>query len=129
MALSSAMQVTATDCTRELDYPDVPLLIDSTSLIVDIVLELLVISKFHVGSWKPTSNEQALINLACDMSSTLADLAYFIYLAQNMHKRSDTTGDSAKPSINAFKVLARPSVCTLQSPPSGTHRFYSLSAE
>ena len=112
VALSSAMQVAVTDCTRALDNPDVPLLINSTSFIVNIVLDLLIISKFHVGSWKPTINDQALIRLACDMSSALAGLAYFIYLAQKMHKRSDGTGDSAKPSMNAFKVLARPSVYT-----------------
>ena len=112
VALSSAIQVAVTDCTRALDNPDVPLLINSTSFIVNIVLDLLIISKFHVGSWKPTINDQALIRLACDMSSALAGLAYFIYLAQKMHKRSDGTGGSAKPSINAFKVLARPSVYT-----------------
>lgn len=61
MALSSAMQVAVTDCTRALDNPDVPLLINSTSFIINIVLDLLIISKFHVGSWKPTINDQALI--------------------------------------------------------------------
>ena len=112
VALSSAMQVAVTDCTRALDSPDVPLLINSTSFIVNIVLDLLIISKFHVGSWNPTINDQALIRLACDMSSALAGLAYFIYLARKLHKRSDTTEGSAKPSINAFKVLVRPSVYT-----------------
>ena len=112
VALSSAMQVAVTDCTRASDNPDVPLLINSTSFIINIVLDLLIISKFHVSSWRPTINDQALIRLACDMSSALAGLAYFIYLAQKMHKRSDATGGSAKPGINAFKVLARPSIYT-----------------
>ncbi len=112
VALSSAMQVAVTDCTRALDNPDVPLLINSTSFIINIVLDLLIISKFHVGSWTPTINDQALIRLACDMSSALAGLAYFLYIAQKMHKGSDGTGGSAKPGINAFKVLARPSIYT-----------------
>lgn len=112
VALSSAMQVAVTDCTRALDSPDVPLLINSTSFIINIVLDLLIISKFHVGSWNPTINDQALIRLACDMSSALAGLAYFIYLTQKLSKRSDAAEGSAKPSINAFKVLARPSVYT-----------------
>ena len=112
VALSSAMQVAVNDCTRALDNPDVPLLINSTSFVINIVLDLLIISKFHVGSWTPTINDQALIRLACDMTSALAGLAYFIYIARKMHKRLDGTGDSVAPGFNALKVLARPSIYT-----------------
>ncbi|CAD6576697.1 MAG: hypothetical protein ASARMPREDX12_007976 [Alectoria sarmentosa] len=112
-ALSSAMQVAVSDCTRALDNPDVPLLISSTSFVVNIMLDLLIISKFHVGSWTPTINDQALIRLACDMSSALAGLFYFIYIATKMHRRSsEGSNEQVKPGIRAFKVLARPSVYT-----------------
>lgn len=112
-ALSSAMQVAVSDCTRALDNPDVPLLISSTSFVFNIILDLLIISKFHVGSWTPTINDQALIRLACDMSSALAGLFYFIYIATKMHQRSSEDSDEQiRPGIRAFKVLARPSVYT-----------------
>lgn len=111
-AISSAMQVAVSYCTRALDNPDVPLLISSTSLIINITLDLLVISRFHVGSWTPTINDQALIRLACDMTSALAGLMYFIYIARKMQRQSRSMGDSARPGIKAFKVLARPSAYT-----------------
>ena len=114
-ALSSAMQVAVSDCTRALDNPDVPLLISSTSVVINIVLDLLIISKFHVGSWTPTINDQALIRLACDMSSALAGLVYFVSIATKMHRRSSEDSDERPRlgiGIRAFKVLARPSVYT-----------------
>lgn len=112
-ALSSAMQVAVSDCTRALDNPDVPLLISSTSFVINIMLDLLIISKFHVGSWTPTIIDQALIRLACDMSSALAGLVYFIYIATKMHRKSSEDSDETiRPGIRAFKVLARPSVYT-----------------
>ena len=112
-ALSSAMQVAVADCTRALDNPDVPLIISSTSFVINIILDLLIISKFHVGSWKPTILDQALIRLACDMSSALAGLVYFIYIATKMHRKSGEGSDeNLRPGIRAFKVLARPSFYT-----------------
>lgn len=112
-ALSSAMQVAVSDCTRALDNPDVPLLISSTSFVINIMLDLLIISKFHVGSWTPTIIDQALIRLACDMSSAVAGLVYFIYIATKMHRKSSEDSDETiRPGVRAFKVLARPSVYT-----------------
>jgi Na+-driven multidrug efflux pump len=55
-ALSSAMEVAVANATRALDMPDVPLLISSTKVVVNIVLDLLFISTFHVGSFTPTIN-------------------------------------------------------------------------
>lgn len=111
-ALSSAMQVAVSDCTRALDNPDVPLLISSISFAVNIILDLLIISKFHVGSWTPTINDQALIRLACDVSSALAGLAYFVYIARKMQRRTRGVEDPARPGLKAVKVLARPAAYT-----------------
>ncbi|KAL8869047.1 MAG: hypothetical protein Q9174_004566, partial [Haloplaca sp. 1 TL-2023] len=52
-AFSSALQVAVANCTRALDKPDVPLLIAVVTVTINIVLDLLIISKFHVGSWTP----------------------------------------------------------------------------
>jgi Na+-driven multidrug efflux pump len=43
-ALSPAMEVAVASSTRALDHPDVPLLISSIKFIVNIVLDLLIIS-------------------------------------------------------------------------------------
>ena len=106
------MQVAVADCTRALDNPDVPLLISSTSFVINIILDLLVISKFHVGSWTPIVTDQALIRLACDMASALAGLAYFIYIARKLQRRSSNVEEPVKPRITALKVLARPAAYT-----------------
>jgi Na+-driven multidrug efflux pump len=111
-ALSSAMETVVSSCTRALDHPDVPLLISSTKFVINIMLDLLVISRFHVGSFTPTVNTQALIRLACDMTSALSGLAYFIYIALKLQRQSPNSEQSVKPGLTALKILARPSVYT-----------------
>ena len=111
-AVSSAMQVAVSDCTRALDNPDVPVIISSTSFVINIILDFLIISKFRVGSRQPTINDQALIRLACDMSSALFGLVYFIYITRRMMKGSSVLRASIKPGVRALKVLARPSTYT-----------------
>jgi Na+-driven multidrug efflux pump len=110
-ALSSAMEIVVASCTRALDHPDVPLVISSTKFVINIVLDLLIISKFHVGSTAPTVNTQALIRLACDMTSALAGLAYFTFIAMKLH-RSASRKLPVRPSVAALKILLRPSVYT-----------------
>ena len=113
LALSSAMEVAVSACTRALDHPDVPLLISSTKFLVNIVLDLLFISKIHVGSFTPTIITQALIRLSCDMTSATAGLLYFVYIARKLQRSvSGPDEGSAKPRIAALKVLAGPSVYT-----------------
>lgn len=76
---------------------------------------MLVVSKFHVGSIKPTVNTQAIVRLGCDMTSSLCGLVYFLYLSLKMKSESQVEGpqESAAPSLRALKVLARPHPSTL----------------
>lgn len=116
-ALSSALQVAVSNCTRALDKPDVPLLIATITVSINIVLDLLIISKFHVGSWTPTIIDQALIRMACDLTAALVGLFYFVYLARRLrrqyHHDSATMIANRKPfSISAIKILAPPSTYT-----------------
>ncbi|KAK0367589.1 hypothetical protein CLIM01_15053, partial [Colletotrichum limetticola] len=53
-ALSSGIETAVSSATRALDRPDVPLIISSIKFAVNIVLDLLIISKVHVGSHQPT---------------------------------------------------------------------------
>lgn len=113
-ALSSALETSVSACTRALDKPDVPLLISSVKFAINIILDLLLISKFHVGKSKPSVNEQAWIRLACDMASAVAGLLYFIYISHR--KRSSTIAERStektRPSIKALGVLIRPGSIT-----------------
>ncbi|KAL8949098.1 MAG: hypothetical protein Q9222_004769 [Ikaeria aurantiellina] len=115
-ALSSAIQVSVSNCTRALDNPDVPLLIASISVAINILLDLLIISKFHVGSWTPTVIDQALIRMTCDITSALAGVVYFAYIARRLRRRRPS-GEFATPdfkafSVKAIKILASPSAYT-----------------
>lgn len=113
-ALSSAMEVAVASSTRALDHPDVPLLISSIKFIVNIVLDLLIISRFHVGNHTPTINTQALVRMACDLTSSLSGLAYFLYIATRLQRRSSASRSDQKPrpSLSSLKTLARPGFWT-----------------
>ncbi|KAL8642377.1 MAG: hypothetical protein Q9228_000930 [Teloschistes exilis] len=116
-ALSSALQVAVANCTRALDHPDVPLLIALTTVLINIILDLLIISKFHVGSWTPTIIDQALIRMACDMTAAMVGLIYFLYLVQRLRRqnsehRSPTMSASWTRLLAALKILAPPSTYT-----------------
>jgi len=115
-ALSSAMQVAVSNCTRALDNPDVPLFIATISVAANIILDLLIISKFHVGSWIPTIIDQALIRMTCDITSALVGLIYFAFIARRLRQQdgSVTGSDAAGPKIffiRSIKTMASPSTC------------------
>ncbi|KAL8628096.1 hypothetical protein Q9189_006200 [Teloschistes chrysophthalmus] len=116
-ALSSALQVAVANCTRALDHPDVPLVIALTTVLINIILDLLIISKFHVGSWTPTIIDQALIRMACDMTAAIVGLTYFLCLAQKLRQkgpedRRPTMTASWTRLLAALKILAPPSTYT-----------------
>lgn len=116
-ALSSAMQVAVSNCTRALDNPDVPLLIATISVAIKILLDLLIISKFHVGSWSPSIIDQALIRMTCDILSALVGLVYFAFIARRLRRQgSNTTVQAAagwkQSFIRSVGVLASPSFYT-----------------
>ncbi|KAK4098517.1 ThrRS/AlaRS common domain-containing protein [Parathielavia hyrcaniae] len=77
-ALSSAIETAVAAATRALDKPDVPLVISTTKFAVNITLDLLIISRFHVGSHQPTINMQAGIQLTCNITAAFVGLGYFL---------------------------------------------------
>jgi Na+-driven multidrug efflux pump len=111
-ALSSALITAVSACTRALDQPDVPVVIGIVQFTVNIVLDMLLISKFHVGSFNPTVNTQALTQMACNMSAAVAGLVYFIYISIKAQRQATSSSDSAKPSFGALMKLVKPSVYT-----------------
>lgn len=112
-SLSSAVEYAVGTATRALDRPDVPLIISSTKFAINIILDLIVISKFHVGDITPTVNTQAGIQLACNLTSAFAGLAYFVFatsLKSTSAARRGASEISLKPSFAALKTLSKPGV-------------------
>ncbi|KAJ4289109.1 hypothetical protein N0V90_011451 [Kalmusia sp. IMI 367209] len=110
-AFSSAVEYAVSASTRALDRPDVPLLISSTKFAINIILDLLIISKFHVGGVTPTVNMQAAIQLSCNLASAFAGLVYFIYatsLSENSTAREEESDARLKPSVSALRTLFKP---------------------
>lgn len=113
-ALSSAIETAVSTSTRALDKPDVPLIISTVKFLINIVLDLLIISKVHVGSFKPTVNMQAATQLACNMASALFGLAYFCFVTFRTDQQRFATRqyELVRPSFACLKTLARPGVLT-----------------
>ncbi|KAF2008468.1 hypothetical protein BU24DRAFT_445489 [Aaosphaeria arxii CBS 175.79] len=110
-SLASSLETAIAYCTRALDKPDVPLVISSVKFLVNIILDFLIISKFHVGSHIPTVNDQARIQLAVSLTAAFTGLCYFLWLSRGILRRADYHG-SVRPSLNALMVLIRPGLMT-----------------
>lgn len=110
-AFSSALEAAVSASTRALDRPDVPLVLSAIKFSLNIVLDLLLISTFHVGKHEPTVNLQAIIQLACNISAALGGLAYFIRQQQraSLHKPGE---ERAGPSFSGLRDLIRPGTPT-----------------
>ena len=110
--LTGAVEVAVANATRALDHPDVPLLISLTRFVVNILLDMLLISRFHVGSFTPSVNTQAGVRLGCDVVAAAAGLAYFILITFRLRRRHKLEGAIPRPSVRALVVLLRPGVYT-----------------
>lgn len=115
-AFSSAIDTAVSAATRALDKPDVPLIISSVKFAVNIILDLLIISTFHVGKHNPTINMQAGIQLACSLLSALFGLMYFLWTTTiKFHRRprtADESPSSTAPQLQSLYVLLRPGIAT-----------------
>ncbi|EMD00361.1 hypothetical protein BAUCODRAFT_161406 [Baudoinia panamericana UAMH 10762] len=116
-ALSSAIETAVASATRSLDQPDVPLLISSIKFVVNIVLDMIVISRFHVRGIHPSVNTQAATQLACNMTASLAGLAYFVSITARQRRRIKPVDGhqvprEARPSFGSLSTLARPGFFT-----------------
>jgi Na+-driven multidrug efflux pump len=108
---TSAIEYAVNTSTRALDKPDVPLVISSIKFAINIMLDLIIISKFHVRGITPTVNMQAGIALACNLTSAFAGLAYFVYTT-SFSRRSSIHDDNSRgkiaPSVSALVTFAKP---------------------
>lgn len=86
LTLSSTFETSVTTSIQAFDRPDVFLIINFVKFFVNIVLDMLIIFKFHVDSFKSTVNTQAVVQFCCNMSSAVADLAYFVSCNMQLNK-------------------------------------------
>lgn len=118
VALTSAVQTAVASCTRAMDWPDVPLVVSSVGFAVNIVLDMLFLSWFHVGGVTPTVLAQAGIRLACDVTSAAVGLAYFVWVARRkvrQHERVNGGEGMGKVTwwwTAGFWLMAREAVYT-----------------
>ncbi|KAJ5475571.1 hypothetical protein N7539_007858 [Penicillium diatomitis] len=110
--LSSAAEAALSSSTRALDDPDVPLVISSAKFVLNIILDLLLVSNFHVQQSEPTLITQGTVRVVCDMTSVTAGLLYFYYKVVRKAQREGDARAQMVPSWVAFMTLLRPSVYT-----------------
>ncbi|EFZ03761.1 hypothetical protein MAA_00835 [Metarhizium robertsii ARSEF 23] len=119
-ALGSAIEAAVNASARTLDRPDIPLVLSSIKFAVNIVLDMLLISTFHVGRHTPSVNMQAGIQVTCNLTAAFSGLAYLLAVHRRRkqgneeeYEEGEREGDEGggrsttpKPSIQAlFKVL------------------------
>ncbi|KAF4980434.1 hypothetical protein FZEAL_3550 [Fusarium zealandicum] len=108
---SGALETAVATATRALDKPDIPLAISTVKFAVNITLDFLLISRFHVGSFKPTVNMQGTIQLVCNLAASFAGLFYFLWSNTwpfLRHSRLIPTTDCRLlPSFRSLTVLLR----------------------
>lgn len=106
-ALSSTIETAVAAATRALDQPDVPLFISSVKFSVSIILDMIVISRFHIPQVTPTVNTQAATQLTCNLTASFAGMAYFLIITRR-ERRKRPTVETRKPALGHLKVLIRP---------------------
>ncbi|KAL2810604.1 hypothetical protein BJX63DRAFT_434120 [Aspergillus granulosus] len=99
------IEVAASNATRALDKPGVPLVISSIKVAVNIILDFLIISTFHVGNWTPDINMQAGIRLTCDVVAAISGLLCFLFTV-SFRQNADS------PTLQGFFVLLKPGFIT-----------------
>ncbi|KAJ3527608.1 hypothetical protein NM208_g6850 [Fusarium decemcellulare] len=111
---SGALETAVATSTRALDKPDIPLAISSVKFAVNIMLDFLLISRFHVGSFKPTVNMQGTIQLVCNLIASCAGLVYFLWSNTWPYLKTSRleahTSRRLLPTFRSLNVLLRPGV-------------------
>lgn len=111
-AMTSAIETAVAAAARALDKPDVPLAISAAKFLVNIVLDLLLLSPFHVGSLRPSINMQAGIQLAYGFAAAIAGVVYLLWTQSRPLVRREGSR-CITPSWRGLIVLAQPGLLTL----------------
>lgn len=86
-SLASTLNTAVSLGTRALDKPDVPLLMSTVQTLIQIFLELALVSTVHIRGFTPNIHTVATIKLVCDLAGAVAGLVYFLYLVKKATAR------------------------------------------
>lgn len=129
-ALAYANEIAMASATRCLDKPEIPLMFSIVKISTNILLDILILSKWRIGaSWfTPTVYTQAGIRCFCETCATLCSMGVYFVTARRMvateHAQKALTAnrdpkeyeDYIKtplwPTWQAFITLARPGLFT-----------------
>ncbi|RDB30610.1 hypothetical protein Hypma_005722 [Hypsizygus marmoreus] len=106
-ALASTVGTAVSLGTRALDKPDVPLAMASIQTLVQIILELALISTVRVRGLNPTIHMQATIKLVCDLTGAAVGLVYFVHLARKSTAKAGFTLQNARLRWFSLTFLRR----------------------
>ncbi|KAF9471934.1 hypothetical protein BDN70DRAFT_909262 [Pholiota conissans] len=107
-SLASTVNTAVSLGTRALDKPDVPLLMSSVQTVIQIFLELALVSTVHVPGFTPTIHTAATIKLVCDLTGAAVGLLYFLYLSRKATAHITMTKRLPWFSRASLKVLFLP---------------------
>ncbi|TFK28703.1 hypothetical protein FA15DRAFT_748040 [Coprinopsis marcescibilis] len=112
-ALASTVNTAVSLGTRALDKPDVPLAMSSVQTLIQIALELALVSTVHVKGFTPTIHTVATIRLVCNLVGAATGLVYFVFLVKRTTaQRSIHTSHLKWFSVDALRKLCRPGLWT-----------------
>lgn len=84
------------------------MVISSVKTALNIILDILFLSKVRVGHLDVDVNTQAIIRLSCDAAGAIAGIAYFAYEANILYRnRPLEEAESRKPTKWALWTLTR----------------------
>ncbi|RSH77149.1 uncharacterized protein EHS24_003783 [Apiotrichum porosum] len=105
-SLFSALEVAVSTSTRALDCPDVPLAIATATTALNILLDVLLVSKYRVYKNADVTT-QAAIRLACDGAGAMVGLVYFTSLML-WKKSPDMRRWLVRPHFSALRSIIVP---------------------
>jgi Na+-driven multidrug efflux pump len=111
-ALSSAIEVSVSNCARALDHPEIPLVISIFKFIFNLILDVTIMSQFHTLLHKPSMVNQAITQMVCDFTSSAFGLWYFIRMIREFIKTSEGEKSRARSCYPSLKTLVTHGIWT-----------------
>lgn len=112
LAFSSAIEVSVSNCARALDHPEIPFYVSICKFVLNLILDVTIMSQFHTLLHKPSMVNQAITQMVCNLVSATVGLCCFVAIIRGFLK-NDKEKSRARPCYSSLKTLA-------------THGFWTL---
>lgn len=84
----------------------------SVKFLVNIVLDMLIITRFHFGSCNQTVSTQEITQLYCNLTAAYAGMTYFVYITLKKRNALREVQGPVNPSFAALRPLLMPDFLT-----------------